>query len=67
MLHGIRLTGETQEVVELTSEANAEQSTETENEIEISWGGLGSVDDDLRRAKNVHDHADIVPIQTEEE
>jgi hypothetical protein len=76
MHRGIRLIEETQEVAELTSEAFAGQSTETEKDgPEIFWDGLESVDwtqfeqetKDLRRAKYAHDHADIVPVETEEE
>jgi hypothetical protein len=76
MHHGIRLIEETQEVAELTSEAIAEKSTELEKDgAEIFWDGLKIVDwtqfeqenEDLRRVRNAHDHADIVPVETEEE
>jgi len=73
---GIRFIEETQEVAELRSEANEEQSTATINDgAEIFLDGFESVDwtqfdqetEDLRRAKYAQDHADIVPVETEEE
>ncbi len=76
MQDGICLIEETQEVTELTSEAIAEQTTGPEIDgAEIFLDGLESVDwtqfdqetEDLRRAKYAQDHADIVPVETEEE